>query len=86
MNQFTTMYTIQAGLSAEYLFANTKTGSYSVALGYKFEYIRQDGVDNPIFTGTVTNTSEALDCFINWYSGLHDSVNNYLSLSFKYTY
>lgn len=86
LTQFTVMYTIQAGANIEYEIANTKTGSFLIGAGYKLEYIRKNGIDTNIYTGTYSTVEEVVNARNAWYDNLHDSVNNYFSVNFKYTY
>lgn len=107
------MYVAQLGASAEYTFARTKYGRFSLCAGYTFEYIKNNGVNNHIYRGgleydknadgTYTaggNTYTDWDEFKkssyvqnavkeareNWAKQLYDSVNNYISVSMKYSY
>lgn len=112
------MYVAQLGASAEYTFAKTKYGKFSVCAGYTFEYIKNNGVNNHIYRGGLidgtrikleedgayTTADEKTysswedlkksDYVQNavksaretWVSQLYDSVNNYISVSMKYSY
>lgn len=107
------MYVAQFGANAEYTFARTKYGRFSLCAGFTFEYIRNNGVNNHIYRGgleydkkddgTYTaggNTYEDWDALKkssyvqnavkeareNWTKQLYDSVNNYISVSMKYSY
>lgn len=87
LTQITTMYTIQAGVSLDYQFYKTRTGGLTCGLGYKFEYIRQDGLDTDIFSSAITTAEQGYSQAIYWYTNcLKNSVNNYLSLTFTYVF
>ena len=45
------MYVAQLGLNAEYTFARTKAGAFSICAGYTFEYVKNAGVNRSIFNG-----------------------------------
>ncbi len=45
------MYVAQAGFNAEYTFAKTKAGKFSLCAGYTFEYVKNAGVNNHIYEG-----------------------------------
>ena len=66
-------------------------------MGYTFEYICNKGVDNAIYTSDVaaainsakTETEKYMlvsNAWQNWKDKLYDEVNNYISLSVKYSY
>lgn len=107
------MYVAQLGASAEYTFARTKYGRFSLCAGYTFEYIKNNGVNNHIYRGgleydknadgtytaggnTYTDWEElkkssyvqnaVKEARENWAKQLYDSVNNYISVSMKYSY
>lgn len=45
------MYVAQAGFNAEYTFARTRAGRFSLCAGYTFEYVKNAGVNNHIYKG-----------------------------------
>ena len=45
------MYVAQLGANAEYTFARTKYGRFSLCAGYTFEYVKNNGVNNHIYRG-----------------------------------
>lgn len=51
-----TMYVTQLGLNAEYTFARTKAGRFSVCAGYTFEYVKNNGIGNNIYEGGLSYT------------------------------
>ncbi len=55
------MYFIQAGLDVEYTIFSKKSSKVSFSLGYTFEFIQNDGVDEPIYSGPYTGYSSYLD-------------------------
>ena len=107
------MYVAQLGASAEYTFARTKYGRFSLCAGYTFEYIKNNGVNNHIYPGGLEYSKEddgkysaggntyaswdelkkssyvqnaVKEARENWVKQLYDSVNNYISVSMKYSY
>ena len=107
------MYVAQFGANAEYTFARTKYGRFSLCAGYTFEYIRNNGVNNHIYRGGLEYVKNADGTYTaggntyanwdalkkssyvqnavkeareNWAKQLYDSVNNYISVSMKYSY
>lgn len=52
------MYVAQLGASAEYTFARTKYGRFSLCAGYTFEYIKNNGVNNHIYPGGLEYSKE----------------------------
>lgn len=79
------MYVLQCAISAEYEMKRMKAGSLVFACGYMFEYIYNDGVDENIYVGGAgySNAEEAKSAWIN---NLHNTFNNYFSISVKYYY
>ena len=58
------LYVAQLGLNAEYTFARTKYGRFSVCAGYTFEYVKNNGVNRHIYKGGLidgTQISENTD-------------------------
>lgn len=97
MSQDTKMYIVQAGFDAEYTFPKTKIGTFSLGVGYTFEYIKNWGVQNNMFpgTGTIedgewqpgTKTLDDVPLAIEaWKDKLKDVTNNIVTISFKYRY
>ncbi len=92
------MYTMQAGIDIEYTFYSKKYSSVSFGIGYTFEFIKNDGVDDGIFTGNYTNlaystdeekkaTEEILDAEKEkWQNHLHNSYNHYFRAGVKITF
>ncbi|WP_407425490.1 hypothetical protein [Treponema sp.] len=52
------MYVAQLGLNAEYTFAKTKCGRFSLCAGYTFEYVKNAGVNNNIYKGGLSYYSK----------------------------
>ncbi|QQO09792.1 hypothetical protein [Breznakiella homolactica] len=96
MEQETKQYTVQLGLDAAWELPRFKYGSLSFTAGYVFEFIYNDGVSNPIYTGSEldlsTNPTEAqIKQAIEkaksvWRSNLRNTINNYFTLGIKFTY
>ncbi len=92
------MYTMQAGIDIEYTFYSKKYSKVSFGLGYTFEFIKNDGVDDGIYTGNYTDlsystdeekkaTEEKLDAEKeNWQKHLHNSYNHYFRAGVKITF
>ena len=55
------MYVAQAGFNAEYTFARTRAGSFSLCAGYTFEYVKNAGVNNHIYKGGLAYYSKGED-------------------------
>ena len=51
------MYVTQLGLNAEYTFARTRAGRFSLCAGYTFEYVKNAGVNNHVYKGGLTYTA-----------------------------
>lgn len=96
MCQDTKMTTFQAEIDVNYCLPKTKIGSVSLELGYLFEYIKNAGVDAPIFNGHgyyeagkyVAPCTEAdVDAALAvWRGNLTDITNHYITLSVKYVW
>ena len=52
------MYIAQAGVSAEYTFAKTRAGKFSLFAGYTFEYVKNNGVNRHIYKGGLIATTD----------------------------
>ena len=50
------MYVAQLGFKAEYTFARTRYGKFSLCAGYTFEYVRNNGVNTNIYKGGLEYT------------------------------
>lgn len=97
MKQSNKMYIFQCGVQASWEAFRKKWGVLEFKLGYTFEYIYNKGVDNAIYTKDVaaainsakTETEKYMivsNAWQNWKNKLYDEVNNYISLSVKYSY
>lgn len=62
------MYVAQAGVNAEYTFARTRAGRFSLCAGYTFEYVKNAGVNNHIYGGGIEYYSEVDEDGKTWYS------------------
>ena len=84
----TYMYTWQASLDAAYTLPMQRVGKLSLNAGYTFEYIRSNGVQNDILpTGVYSADQNGLNlAYSNWKAALHDDINHYFRISFKYLY
>ena len=63
-------------------------GKMTFNVGYTFEYIRNNGVQNDILPSGVYSADQAgLNlAYNNWKAALHDDINHYFRISFKYLY
>ena len=88
MQSPTVMYTWQAALDASYSLPMQKYGKMTFNVGYTFEFIRNNGVQNNMFpTGVYTPDQAGLDlAYKQWKASLHDDINHYFKISFKYLY
>lgn len=118
------MYVTQLGLNAEYTFAKTRAGRFSLCAGYTFEYVKNNGIGTNLYAGYTdklpyysnkeedgnTYYAESKTAYAekkyswsdfkktayvqnmvkeareSWLNQLYDSVNNYISVSMKYSY
>ncbi len=96
MKQEHKMHVVQLGLKASWEAFRNKGGSLSLNLGYTFEYIHNKGVDSAIYSNVVAEgingaSEEDKNAKVDaarkdWADKLYDQVNNYVSLSVKYSY
>ena len=86
LKQDNLMYVIQAAVFGEYEFVTARCGRLSLSVQYTFEYIKNDGVDNAIFSGSYETPEAVKADRERWENALHDSYNHYFSLGIKYTY
>ena len=86
LKQDNLMYVIQAAVFGEYEFVTSRFGRLSVSVQYTFEYIKNDGVDNSIFSGAYETPEAVKADRERWENALHDSYNHYFSVGIKYTY
>lgn len=97
MKQSDKMYILQMGAQASWEAFRKKWGVLEFKLGYTFEFIYNKGVDTAIYTRDVSNAVNAASDIYqkytliyaarqNWKNKLFNEVNNYLSLSVKYSY
>lgn len=94
LNQEHVMYFIQAGFSVECALPRTGAGSLSVTFGYVFEYIRNNGVDTPIYAGLSLGDDDDDDAVQEkvraakeeWADSLYDTYNHIFSVGLKYSY
>lgn len=88
MAQETKMHIFQSDISMDYAFLTKKAGSFFLSLGWVFEYIHNDGVQNAIFSQVIHNPTEddVLNAKTLWKANLRDLVNNFISISVKYLY
>lgn len=92
--QDTIEYTYNIGFDALYTFPRTKYGTFSLGIGYTFEYIKNYGVTRDLFPGSKTEstTSEVLTledvdkAIAVWKAGLRDVFSNYFRIKVKYTF
>ena len=97
MKQEHKMYVFQCGLQANWEAFRKKWGVLEFKFGYTFEYVCNKGVDNAIYTAAWADAINAApteaqkyelayNAWKDWESRLFDQVNNYISLSVKYSY
>lgn len=80
------MYIIHAAVFGEYEFVLSKFGRLTVSAQYTFEYIKNDGVDNAIFSGSYDSVEAVQADRKRWKDSLGDSFNHYLTVGIKYSY
>ena len=97
MRQKHKMYAMQCGFEATWEALRKKWGVLELKLGYTFEYIYNKGVDRAIYTEEaaeqIAKASTDWEKFDRvqyykkiWADKLFDEVNNYFSVSVKYSY
>lgn len=93
------MYTMQTSFDVEYKFnSKKKDASVSVNLGYTFEFIKNDGVDESIYCGNYSGLAlDSYSAFYKavkvldeekalWQAKLHDSYNHYFRAGVKISF
>ena len=55
------MYIAQLGLNAEYTFAKTRAGKFSLCAGYTFEYVKNAGVNSNVYEGGLLDGTNIKD-------------------------
>ncbi|MCR5045417.1 MAG: hypothetical protein K6A42_02420, partial [Treponema sp.] len=91
------MYVFQCGLQGSWEAFRKKWGVLELKFGYTFEFINNKGVSSAIYTEDVAraiNESHSLEeKYLHvanaknaWKNKLYNEVNNYISLSVKYSY
>ena len=97
MKQDHKMYVFQLGLKASWEAFRRRYGTLTLSLGYTFEFIYNKGVDSAIYSSAVAEavnaaaSQSAKESIVssarkNWADQLRNEVNNYISLSAKYSY
>lgn len=84
----TRMYIWKANVDAAYTLPWQNFGRMTINVGYTFEFIKNNGVQNDMFpTGVYTADSAGLNAaYAAWKNNLHDDINHYFKISFKYLY
>lgn len=91
------MYVFQLGLKASWEAFRKRYGALTLNFGYTFEFIYNKGADSPIYYGSgaeaikAATTEADRDAAIDsakksWLDKLHNEINNYISISAKYSY
>ncbi len=91
------MYVFQLGLKASWEAFRKRYGALTLNFGYTFEFIYNKGADSPIYYGSgaeaikAATTKADRDAAIDsakksWLDKLHNEINNYISISAKYSY
>lgn len=80
------MYIMHASVFGEYEFVLKKFGRLTVSAEYTFEYIKNDGVDNAIFSGSYDTVEAVQADRKRWKDALSDSFNHYFTVGIKYSY
>ncbi len=91
------MYVFQCGLGGTWEAFRKKWGVLELKFGYTFEYIYNKGISSAIYSQDVANAINAAasseskfmiyqNAKRNWADKLYNEVNNYISLSVKYSY
>ena len=77
LNQDSKMTVFRIGIDVDYELRNKHSASISFNAGYSFEYIINDGVDNPIFPERYETIEQVKMARENWKNNLHKSQNHY---------
>lgn len=80
------MYIMQVGVDLEYSLLIKKSTEVSLCGGYTFEYIENDGVDKPIYSGSYSTKTEVEEAKTAWINNLHNSYNHYFRVGVKIVY
>lgn len=83
LKQDTIMYVMQAAFNLDLDLFREKTKAVVLQLGYTFEYVRNDGVDKPIFDRTYSSVEEIHDARRKWRKNVSDLYNHYFAVSAK---
>lgn len=97
MNGADKMYVFQCGLQGTWEAFRKKYGVLELKFGYTFEYINNQGVSSAIYTEEAARAINAAPTTVEkylavynarraWKDKLFNEVNNYISLSVKYSY
>ena len=79
------MTILQAGLELAYETPKMSIGTVTFNFGWTWEYITNNGVQNPIYSAKnyASGIASHEEAYKQWEKQLHDSFNNYLSFSVK---
>lgn len=77
LNQDSKMTVFRIGIDVDYELRNKHSASISFNAGYSFEYIVNDGVDNPIFPERYETIEQVKMARENWKNNLHKSQNHF---------
>ena len=92
MEQETKQYVFQFGLDATWNLPPFKFGRLSFSAAYKFEYIKNNGIDRDMFPSLGNkhdpkNTAQEIDdAKAVWKAQLHDTINNYIWIGVRFTF
>ena len=80
------MYVFQLGLKTSWEAFRKSFGTLTLNLGYTFEFIYNKGADSAIYIGNLSTPEQIEAAKKAWVDRLHNEVNNYITISAKYSY
>ena len=86
LTQKSLLFVIQGWIDFEYAFYITKNQNLSFCCSYFFEFIKNDGVNNNIFTGRETTKEQVEESLNIWKENFKERYNHYFSVGVKYTF
>ena len=86
LTQKSLLFVIQGYIDFEYAFYITKNQNLSFCCSYFFEFIKNDGVNNNIFTGRETTKEQVEESLNIWKENFKERYNHYFSVGVKYTF
>lgn len=83
LKQDTIMYVMQAAFNLDVDVFRKKNNSVILNFGYTFEYVRNDGVDSPMYSRSYSDVEEVTAARKEWEKRVSDLFNHYFAVSAK---